>query len=229
MKLEVPQVLKPDTIILIGDVHGFTSAYQKLIKKLPVGQRSIQLGDMGLGFEGVDLDQLADTHTWFRGNHDNPVKCRLHPNYRGDYGYDSETGIFHLAGAWSIDRAYRTEGRTWWADEELNYAELDEAVKMYRTVKPRFVVSHEAPVRAVRVLLSNLKGPYFAAKLQDVNTRTSQALQVMLEYHQPDKWVFGHYHVDKEFYVPEITTKFICVGGMMSFGEPPHTYDLKVT
>jgi hypothetical protein len=229
MKLEVPQVLKPDTIILIGDVHGYTDTYQKFIRRLPEGQRTIQLGDMGIGFAGTGLHRLPDTHTWFRGNHDNPEKCRLHPNYRGDYGYDASTGIFHIAGAWSIDRAYRIEGQTWWANEELSYAELDEAVKLYKGFKPRFVLSHEAPVNAIRVLLSNLVGPYFAAKLQDANSRTAQALQIMLEAHQPEKWVFGHYHVDKEFYVPNVETKFVCVGGMMEAGQPPHTYDLKVS
>lgn len=226
-KLTIPEV-GPNYIVVIGDVHGFTGTYQKFINRLPAGQRTIQIGDMGIGFEGVGLHRMPDSHTWFRGNHDNPKKCRTHPNYRGDYGYDETTGIFHLAGAWSIDRAYRTEGVTWWPDEELDYVELAKAVELYTKVKPRIVLSHDAPAKAVETLLYDLVGPYFMAKQKGANSRTSQALQIMLDTHQPDEWVFGHFHVDKSFHTPGYDTKFRCVGGMMQAGEPPHAYMLKV-
>jgi hypothetical protein len=226
-QLHIPD-LKPNSVLVIGDVHGYTKSYQKLIERLPAGQRSVQIGDMGLGFSGVGLHRMPDSHTFFRGNHDSPEKCRAHPNYRGDYGYDAETQIFHLAGAWSIDRAYRTENISWWRDEELNYTELTKAIELYEQTKPKFVLSHEAPVKAVSTLLYDLIGPYFLAKAADANSRTSRALQMMLDAHQPEQWIFGHYHVDKEFYAPGCSTKFRCVGGMMSSGEPPHTYLLEV-
>src|SRR6266404_2664369 len=137
------------SITIIGDVHGFTKTYQKWLRNnLDPEQRSIQIGDMGLGFAGVGLPApgqppLGDSHKFFRGNHDSPEKCRAHANYLGDYGYLEEDGIFWVAGAFSIDRAYRIEGVSWWADEELSYAELGKATDLYREVKPRFVLSHE--------------------------------------------------------------------------------------
>lgn len=219
-------------ILIIGDVHGFTGTYQKFIRRLPEGQRSVQIGDMGLGFAGVGLPApgqppLDDNHKFFRGNHDSPGKCREHKNYLGDYGYLPNDGIFWLAGAWSIDRAWRIEGASWWADEELSYQELGKAIDLYAQVKPRFVLSHEAPAKAAIVLLSGLLGPYFLAKGECAHSRTAQALEAMLSFHQPKKWIFGHYHVDKEFHTPGYDTKFICVGGMMNPGEPPHTYLLE--
>lgn len=51
-------------------------------------------------------------------------------------------------------------------------------------------------------------------------------MQIMLDAHQPERWIFGHYHVDKDFYTPGYKTKFRCIGGMMNSGEPPHTYVL---
>jgi hypothetical protein len=228
-RFEVPKELKPNSILVIGDVHGFTSTYQKFIRRLPQGQRTIQIGDMALGFPGVGLHQMPDEHKFFRGNHDCPEECIVHSNYLGDYGYLPEARIFYLAGAFSIDRAIRTEGVSWWRDEELSYRELDKAVELYKQVKPKFVLSHEAPSKASGVLLSHLMGPYFAAKGECSQSRTAQAMQIMLENHAPEQWVFGHYHVDKQFYTPGFDTKFICVGGMMELGEPPHTYELELT
>jgi hypothetical protein len=214
------------SLVVVGDVHGFTKTYQKFVRRLPEGQRSTQIGDMGLGFKGVGLHDMGPNHKFFRGNHDAPEKCRAHANYLGDYGYAPDSRIFHLAGAFSIDRDMRTEGISWWADEELSYKELECAIDLYALMKPRFVLSHEAPEKASKVLLYDLQGPYFAEKLACSGSRTSQALQVMLDIHQPEKWIFGHYHVDKKFYVPGFDTEFICVGGIMQSGEQPHTYEL---
>ena len=220
-------------ITVIGDIHGWTKTYQKWIQNnLAPAQRSIQIGDMGLGFAGVGLPApgmppFTGDHKFFRGNHDSPEKCRAHKNYLGDFGYLPDDKIFYLAGAFSIDRIYRTEGVSWWRDEELSYEELNKAVDLYAEVKPRFVLSHETPEKAAKFLLYDLQGPYFAAKLDCAGSRTSQALQVMLNIHQPEKWIFGHYHVDKHFYLPHMDTEFICLGGIMNDGEQPHTYELE--
>jgi hypothetical protein len=223
-----PEYANPNSIIVVGDVHGHTGTYQKFIKKLPPGQRSIQIGDMGIGFNGVGLHEMPSTHRWFRGNHDNPMKCRMHSNYLGDYGYQSQDRLFWLAGAFSIDRAMRVQGVSYWTDEELSYPELEKAIQLYKETLPRFVLSHETPVHAAHALLGGLLGSYFAAKGECANSRTSQALQIMLDFHQPEKWVFGHYHVDKSFFVDGYKTEFICVGGMLTSGEAPHTYELNL-
>jgi hypothetical protein len=220
-------------ITVIGDVHGYTKTYQKWLRdNLDPDSRSIQIGDMGLGFAAVGLPApgqppLGDSHKFFRGNHDSPERCRVHKNYLGDYGYLDGDKLFWVAGAWSIDRAWRTEGVSWWAEEELSYNELGKVIDLYIQVKPRFVLSHEAPAKAANILLANLLGPYFLAKGGCANSRTAQALEAMLSIHAPEKWIFGHYHIDKEFHVPGFDTKFICLGGMMESGEQPHTYQLE--
>jgi len=221
------------SITIIGDVHGRTKTYQKWIRdNLDPSQRSIQIGDLGLGFSGVGLPAPGQPpfdgdHKFFRGNHDSPEKCRRHKNYLGDFGYLPDDSVFFLAGAFSIDRAMRVEGISWWKDEELSYQELEKAIDLYSLMKPRFVLSHEAPEKASKFLLYDLQGPYFAAKLACSGSRTSQALQVMLDIHQPEKHVFGHYHVDKKFHIPGYNTEFICLGGIMDDNEQPHTFELE--
>ena len=220
------------SIVIIGDVHGRTKTYQKWLRdNCDESQRTVQIGDMGLGFAGVGLPApgqppLSANHKFFRGNHDSPDKCRKHPAYLGDFGYLPEDELFWLAGAYSIDRDFRIEGISWWRDEELSIAELNQAADLYSLMKPKYVLSHEAPAKAGETLLHGLLGPYFAAKGGSPQSRTAQMLQIMLDNHQPDEYVFGHYHVDKQFYVPGYKTKFTCVGGILNDGEQPHTYEL---
>jgi predicted phosphodiesterase len=220
------------SIICIGDIHGYTNSYKKWIERnLDPSTRSFQIGDMGYGFAGTPWVVLSNEHKFFRGNHDSPQQCRQHPNYLGDYGYLEQDKLFWCAGAWSIDRAYRTVGVSWWPDEELSFEELGKAADLYVQSKPRFVLSHEAPSEAAKNLLYTLlignKDSYFTEKLQCSMSRTSEALQYMLDRHQPEKWIFGHYHVDRKFAIPGCKTEFVCVGGIMTSGENPHTYELK--
>jgi|ERR1700733_14487232 len=205
-------------IKIIGDVHGKTGDYKRLVRSMEPGQRSVQIGDMGVGFSGVIIHDMSQDHKWFRGNHDNPEKCRRHPNYLGDWGYLPEDKLFWLAGAFSIDRIYRTPGVTWWEDEELSYLELQKAIGYYEAVKPKYVLSHEAPSEVAKRLLLDLQGPYFASKLACSMSRTAEALQRMFDLHKPEEWIFGHYHVDKQ--LEWHGTLFTCVAELS-------TYDLR--
>jgi hypothetical protein len=172
---------------------------------------------MGLGFKDVKLPPLSKVNRWLRGNHDNPALCRQHPNYLGEYGYLPSFNLFYVSGAMSIDAAWRTEGQTWWREEELSYGQLDTAIQAYCAAKPKRVVSHECPAKAHDVLLYDLVGSYFAMKAACKDSRTCQALQVMLDNHQPEEWVFGHYHVNKQFKVPGYDTLFTCVAPMDTY------------
>lgn len=219
---------------VIGDVHGKISQYRSIIRQLPMGAKSLQLGDMGIGFKGVHLfpkgSMCNGVHRFLRGNHDDPARCRRHPLYKGDWGYDPDEHLFYLGGAWSIDKDWRVEGESWWRDEELDYRALDEAYQLYVKVKPRIVATHEAPSRAAWSMLAAATGnvahhdfcptdqsvavkgdeyAYYKAKLGCVNTRTSQALQRMFEEHQPEYWLFGHYHMTRDFTIGR--TKFTCL------------------
>ena len=211
------------SIVVIGDVHGKTETYQKIVHRLLPGQRSIQIGDMGIGFKGVGLHEMSQDHKWFRGNHDNPEKCRANSNYLGDFGYLPDDKLFWLAGAFSIDRVYRVEGVSWWRDEELSIEELGKAVNLYEETKPDYVLSHECPSDAAVFMLQSIasadgSAAYFNAKRDCANSRTAQALQLMYGIHQPKEWIFGHYHVDKTFHLKQDSrTKFTCVAELSQY------------
>lgn len=222
-------------MVLVGDVHGKTVALEQIVQSAS-GKLVFQIGDMGLGFSGVTLSEeySHDRFRFIRGNHDSPRACKDHPNYAGEFGYLFEQELFFLGGAWSIDQAYRVEGVSWWRDEEQSIEALNAALNLYLDVKPRFVVTHEAPSCAAYNTISNVIFPPTPKNLITVphdekyreykkavgfaDTRTSQALQQMFESHEPELWVFGHYHVNREFQIGH--TKFRCLAelSMMEIG-----------
>jgi hypothetical protein len=200
-------------LVIIGDVHGKTDQYQKMLRQKFDCIRTVQLGDMGIGFSGVGLHELPENHKWFRGNHDNPAKCREYASYLGDFGFLPEDSLFWVAGGFSIDRAWRVPAVSWWEDEELSYQELDAAVDLYIKSKPRFVISHEAPTKAATWLLTCIAPGFRPEKI--VTTRTGQAMERMLDFHKPEKWIFGHYHINKTFEFHGV--EFTCVNELSTY------------
>lgn len=184
------------TIRFIGDVHGKWRPYRKLIRDAP---RSIQVGDFGIGFYNPrtetysrpPYDAMAKgDHKFIRGNHDNPDHCRTHPFWISD-GQIIDDTIFCIGGAMSIDKHLRTEGWDWWEDEELSYASLLKLSEAYEKAKPKVVVSHECPETVVnRVLRAKSKYKY------DITSVTRQCFDNLMEIHQPDLWIHGHWHFD---------------------------------
>ena len=211
-------------MIYVGDVHGKVGQLEWQLRHDPSwkDKQIFQVGDMGVGFKGVSFDYKwsKDRLLFIRGNHDSPEACRQHPNYAGDFGYIPKEKLFYCGGAWSIDQAWRTEGVTWWKDEELDAVELNKAFQLYKECKPEIVATHEAPTRAAIILLNQIMlglGPkdkgesdpvrvphsadyaYYKEKVGCKNTRTSQVFQQMLDVWGPKHWVFGHYHVRMDF------------------------------
>lgn len=202
-------------MIFIGDVHGHIKGLEWILDHDPstAGKLCFQVGDMGLGFKGVDLRTYPlGRFKFIRGNHDSPATCRGHANYAGDYGYILGHKLFYLGGAWSIDQKWRTEGVSWWQDEELSTVELNSALSLYLDVRPKYVVTHEAPTWAAYRILTYLTG---SKNVEFENTRTSQVLQQMFENHKPVEWIFGHYHVDTSFDIGGC--KFTCLNELSKY------------
>lgn len=187
----------------IGDVH---EVYPQYLKLANVADFSLQVGDVGFDYEPLaELDPIR--HRALAGNHDNYEKDSPHyfrkvPHFLGDFGVHEVPGfpaIFYVRGAWSIDGDVRRErqGRlgsepTWWEEEELDEAALEEAISAYRHHRPELVVTHEAPLDVVGALHESGGGRLIA---RVIPTRTNQALQAMLDAYRPKLWIFGHYHV----------------------------------
>jgi len=205
---------------IIGDIHGKFYDYEVHCLKMGVRhntdhvpERSIQVGDFGIGFysdywhsEVGHWQNDSPTHRFIRGNHDDPEKCKTMPGYIEDGTVEGD--VMFVGGAWSIDHAWRTPGVSWWADEELSVLEFERIISKYEQVKPRVMITHDCPTSvAWEIFLS--KGLGLAGAPQ-IKTRTGEALQAMFELHQPELWVFGHWHNTRKQVINGTT--FQCLG-----------------
>lgn len=195
---------------IVGDVHQDYDAYWAA---LGGAKRSLQVGDMGFNYDFLNERLDPSLHKFVGGNHDNYSKnaegefYKLPRHALGNYGRfkcEAFPDIFYVRGASSIDRARRTEGVDWWPEEENSYSTLQNAYDHYKTVKPNIVVTHTAPIDAIKEIPVNPRfGPVVHYDL------TANALQCMWENHAPKLWVFGHWHYDID--VTLHGTRFICL------------------
>jgi len=214
-------------MFLIGDCHGL---YKEYLELRGILDQSLLLGDIGLGFGNKTVEDAIEAipndpnHRLLRGNHDNPIIFQKHPSSIPVWGYDEKMDMFWLGGGFSIDREYRTPGWDWWSNEEIGYEILGtEVYPKYVDTKPRIVISHECPGMAqARMFPDTTK--------RHIQNRTKTIMNQMFEIHQPDLWIFGHYHEKRT--CRHDNTLFVCCG-MLNKGVLPNkqkivaTYEIK--
>jgi Icc-related predicted phosphoesterase len=196
----------------VGDVHGLRYDLELILSNLPEDVTSvIQVGDMGVGFgqgdywhESLDEMMLNVKGRFIRGNHDNPAVCKEMMSWIPDGLVEND--VMFVGGSWSIDYQCRTMGVDLWEDEELSYEELDRMLSIYNLVRPKVMVTHDCPLSVSKELFID-NGKSFSK--QQYKTRTGLALERMFELHQPELFIFGHWHSDADQVING--TRFICL------------------
>jgi Calcineurin-like phosphoesterase len=206
-------------IRLVGDAHGKFRRYSTILDNSPYS--TIQVGDMGVGFRhtqgpregefqgGPPYDKMLEGgHRFIRGNHDNPAYAAKHTQYIPDGTV--EGNVMFVGGALSIDRIYRIEGYSWWADEELSGHELAAIKHKYAHPVPEIMVTHECPESIAEMILRTMYPDNGQIKLDPrFASRTRVAFEDMFRSYQPKLWIFGHWHVPFDQIVNG--TRFICL------------------
>jgi len=185
---------------VIGDVHCDADA---LVAAHAGHPNAIQIGDLGFGFDRdyhLNLALQGKGIRFFRGNHDKPKTCQAHPRHMAS-GWHASDSLFVIGGGYSIDKMRRTPGLNWWPDEEHSEPEMRALVEEFADTKPRLVLSHEAPESVTDAMFK---------PTPKMVSRTATALQAMYEAHQPDLWLFGHWHRGRE--IKQGNTLFVCAG-----------------
>lgn len=201
-------------MLFIGDVHGKFNQYHKIIENEP---ESIQVGDMGVGFyryfggelkpaSNPSFDKMSrGNHRFIRGNHDNPQVCRNQHYWIPDGHVEND--MMFIGGAYSIDKAYRTEGHDWWPDEELSPKEFESVLEKYKQVKPKIMVTHDCPWYVYPYIHSH--------HIHDNDAITPKYFDKFFMAHQPEIWIHGHHHIPSDKIIEG--TRFICLQELGTF------------
>lgn len=175
------------------------------------------LGDFGYiwdnkrtSFEKDNLDFISClpfTTLFIDGNHENHERLNSMRvvNFSGGKAHKVYDSIYHLmrgkvyevagkriftfGGASSIDKHLRTEGVSWWKEEEFNYREANTAYENLNKVswEVDYMLTHSAPF-SIRDKLFESNKP----------SSTERMLEAMLRNIKFKRWYFGHYHIDKK-------------------------------
>lgn len=155
-----------------------------------------------LPYKVLFVDGNHDNHEWWSGQ---PVtemfggRVQVHPHasnvihlMRGEvYTIEGKT-YFTFGGAASVDKAFRTEGYSWWSGEEATFEQTERALENLERAGNRvdYIITHTLPETVLREV------PRFSYKIYPC--RTSAFLDTVLERVEYDKWFCGHFHIDME-------------------------------
>ena len=181
-------------MLLIGDVHGHFDKYRRLVKK-----KSIQIGDFGFSDTWTKLyysDLRPEDHKILGGNHDDYDLMKHSPHALGDFG--TYENFYFIRGGYSIDGSVRRlsrkqEGKSWWGNEQLGYAQMRACEDDYLAKRPKVVISHTPP----NFIIQKMSSPEIMIEFgydPDFKCQTSQFLEYLFTLHKPKFWYFGHMH-----------------------------------
>lgn len=117
-----------------------------------------------------------------------------------------------IGGALSIDRDYRHEDYSWWPDEELSSEVLELLITKMIETKPKIMVTHDCPESVAAMILGTipcLESGGFMKMDPRFASRTREAFDRMFGAHQPQLWLFGHWHVPFDYLYRG--TRFVCL------------------
>ena len=203
-----------DQIVVFGDTHCDFGTINSFINKHSPAI-ILQCGDFGywprlnpvplLTADGHVMNRhkevkAQDTKVHFcDGNHEDHESLRLledHEIYPNTFYQprgstivlpDGRTVLF-MGGADSIDKHRRVQGRDWFPEEVISYADIN---KLDPDMKVDIVISHTCPLEfTIGSEIARLRQG--SGKLDDPSCRM---LSHVLQVYSPSLWYFGHWHV----------------------------------
>ena len=102
----------------------------------------------------------------------------------------------------SIDRVYRIGEelsggpKTYWSQEELDFAQMTNCLKLYKKIKPDIVLTHVPPTIFIDKIQGNKPNDILQRfKFHEgFRENTSILGTMMLDVHIPKLWISGHHH-----------------------------------
>ena len=206
-------------VMIVGDTHAdaqFVSNIHRCARDQDV-DIIVQLGDFGYSFDRNMLESIKawldrdPNHQWYwlDGNHDQhdyieqtiladgyvpyPVPHfheRLHYCPRGSTAQIGNKLCMFLGGAYSIDKAYRTQYVSWWPQEMIRQTDVHRALENAEGRKIDVMFTHDCP-----------KSDFMDKWLKDAGYKVDhnsnanrEALSYVVDSVRPDELYHGHFH-----------------------------------
>ena len=210
-----------------GDFHNLsTPNIKKLCGDLFPPSVAIILGDAAFIFETYSLNPTENywidwlnEKPWITvatlGNHEGYERIYKLPlvDFFGGKAYQVSKNVFYLkhgevyniegntffnfGGADSIDKAYRKNRITWWAEEIPTQADFYNGMENLKKVNftVDYVISHTCPTKAFELLMfaRGKEQPFLRLKEKDPTMTMLDEFEKVTTY---KKWLFGHFHFD---------------------------------
>lgn len=204
-------------IYITGDTHGEYDGFLNRIYQYQISKDDIVIvcGDFGFVWDTpyhryflAKLTAEPFTIAFVDGNHEDFNLLYTYPviNWNGGKVHKIANNIYHLmrgqrfviegksffamGGAYSIDKAMRVEGRSWWKQElpnNMDYKIAEETLKSC-SYKVDYVLTHTVPQSVIHYL-------GFVPDMNDAElTGYFEWLYGKLEF---KKWFAGHFHVNR--------------------------------
>lgn len=136
------------------------------------------------------LNQSSFEMTW-HGGRVHQVGENIYHLMRGEVFDLCGKRFFTMGGAYSHDKDYRIEGRSWWPEEVPSQDERMHAIKTLEGVgwDVDYVVTHDAPADVAR----NIIRDYSGRCIDEYEEWLQESIERRLAF---DRWFFGHQHQD---------------------------------
>ena len=141
--------------------------------------------------EGFNLLNAYPVEEW-RGGKIHRINNSVIHLMRGQVFNLQDKSFFTMGGATSVDKAYRKENISWWADETPSYAEFEEGLVNLQRYdnKVDYILTHTAPKQVIKSKFKYDK---------DLDQNLNEYLTQIWETVEFTGWYFGHFHDDVDF------------------------------
>lgn len=187
------EVTKNDYLIILGDVaccwddKWHDKKVRKTLHELPPTVLWLDGNH-----ENFDLiEKLPVTYGWNGGSVQFVLDDDIIHLMRGQiYTLEGET-FFVMGGGYSIDKAWRTPGLSWWPQEQPSMEEYDIGIRNLEDVdyKVDYILSHTCPGKIARQLVSHI------IPGEEEMQRYFDDMAAEADF---KGWYFGHWHVDTD-------------------------------
>lgn len=187
--------IKDDIIIILGDFGIIWEDKEKTKRVLEIlGEKNFTIAFVDGNHENFNLIKEMEEVVEWNGGRAGLLPGGIIHLMRGEIYNINNKRIGVCGGANSVDLWHRTEGKSWWKEEEIT--EIDIANLLVKTSINNhldIMLSHDCPADLVPLV-----GLY--SKINGVKISNSQRmLQLIKDTIQIDKWYFGHWHLDLKF------------------------------